>query len=40
METVDIVKFVRNAFEEKLEFIDGDGKQICFNLVAKLLLIL
>jgi hypothetical protein len=34
-----MVKLVLNAFGEKQDFIDRDGKQICFNLVEKLFLI-
>jgi len=39
MDPAHMVKLVRNAFGEKREFIDRDGKQICFNLVEKLFLI-
>ncbi|XP_025202809.1 uncharacterized protein LOC112599902 [Melanaphis sacchari] len=39
MDPAHMVKLVRNAFGEKREFIDGDGKQIYFNLVEQLFLI-
>lgn len=39
MDPAHMVKLVRNAFGEKRDFIDGNGKQICFNLVEKLFLI-